>query len=164
MKPYYNFTQTEFTIQYEPYLYDKKDSAAHLFLGAALFISGIIISALSIWKDGIYFGVLFGGMFLIYGLYLLLIKTKTQIEFNKKDDALYKKTPFGKTKKITLSNIYDIITVSENGCYAYGVTSKSRPGAKSIEITSFIDRKRLQKPEVQFLEQELIPLLATSFN
>lgn len=159
MPNYYNFTQTNYKITYEPYLYDKQNSKAHLFSGIAIVCIGVALSACGIWRDSIYFGILFGGIFIVNGLFRILIEGKTQIEFNKQDDSLYKMTPFAKKKKIALSNIYNIAISSKSDSYTYNVTSISKPGAKAIEISSYISNDRVSKPEIIFLENEIIPTL-----
>jgi len=156
-KNYYNFEQSQTNIQYEPYLYDKGNSYAHLIAGAVAIIAGIVITALHIWKDAVGAGIVFGSILILNGLYRLLIEGKTKIELSKNEDALYKITPLGKRKKIALSNIYDIITSSENNSYTYDVTNKAKASAKSIPLTSFIDKSRQKKEEVIFMENEIIP-------
>lgn len=156
MTTYFNFTQTDQSIAYEPYLYDKGNSYAHLISGIVLLIAGTILSLSKTWKEGIYFGILFGGILILNGLYRLLIEGKTKLIFSKTDDVLYRITPLGKQKKIALSNIYDIITVSENYSFVYAITNKLKANSKSIDITTFIDKKRQQKPEFIFLEEVIL--------
>jgi hypothetical protein len=159
MSNYFNYKKTEHSISYEPYLYDSLNGKGPLFIGFACLVIGIIVSSFSIWKDGIYLGLFFGSIFILTGLYRLLILHKTVLEFNTLTDGLYKTTPLGEKKLIALSNIYDIITASEYSSYTYDVTFKDKPGAKSIEITACIGESSLSNPEIVFLQNEIIPSL-----
>jgi hypothetical protein len=159
MSNYFNFKKTEHSISFEPYLYDSLNGKGPLFIGIAVLITGIVVSVFSIWKDGIYLGMFFSSVLFIVGLYRLLIQNKTVLEFDKLTDSLYKTNPLGKKKKIALSNIYDIITVSEYSSYTYDITFKDKPSAKSIEITACISESMLTNPEIVFLESELLPML-----
>jgi hypothetical protein len=159
MANYFNYKKTEHSITYEPYLYDSLNGKGPLFMGLGCLVIGAVVSAFSIWKDGIYLGLFFGSILIFTGLYRLLIQHKTVLEFNTLTDGLYKTTPLGKKKLIALTNIYDIITASEYSSYTYDLTFKDKPGAKSIEITACIGESVLSKPEIVFLESEIIPTL-----
>ena len=158
MDNYYNFRQTENEISYEPYLYDSNDTLAYIILGVALMIAGFILN------EAVYVGLIFGGILLIAGLYRRLIKNKTKLVFDKPGDAVFKISPLGKKKLIALSNVYEIITVSENMSYDYELTNKNKPSAKNIPITSFITGRRQKRPETGFLEGTIIPAVESMIH
>jgi len=157
MKNYYNFQESEYEISYEPYLYDKGDTLTYIILGIALIIGGFILAVLKIYEEAVFVGYIIGGLLLIMGLYRWFVKSKTRLVFDKQNDAVFKISPMGKTKLIALSNVYNIITVSENMSFSYELTSRSKPSAKSIPITSFITGRRQKRPEIIFLEDTIIP-------
>ncbi len=159
MSNYFNLKKTDHSISYEPYLYDSLNGKGPLVIGIASLVIGLFVSLFSIWKDGVYLGLIFGSICIIVGLYRLLIKNKTVLEFDRLTDGLYRTTPLGKKKIIALSNIYDIITMSEYSSYTYDITHKDKPSAKSIEITACISENILSNPEIVFLKSELIPTL-----
>jgi hypothetical protein len=159
MNNYYNLRQTENSISYEPYLYNRPNAAGYLLLGTVLIMLGVGLTTAGLWADGMGVGLMLGGIIIIKGCYDLLIRNKIRLEFNKHEDALYRTTPLGKRKKVALSNIYDIINVHENGSYSYELTRKDRAGAKSIPVTTFITERSRSRPEIAFLENELVPLL-----
>ena len=164
MDSYYNFRQTENEISYEPYLYDSNDTLAYIFLGVALMIAGFILTGFKILNEAVYVGLIFGGILLIAGLYRRLIKNKAKLVFDKPDDAVFKISPTGRKKLIALSNVYEIITVSENMSYDYELTNKDKPSAKNIPITSFITERRRKRPETGFLEGTIIPAVESMIH
>lgn len=156
---YYNFQKNNQFISYEPYLYDKTNNYIHILLGITMIIVGISLSYFNVWNEGKPLGLLFGGIMTVIGLNKLLFESRTIIELNKFDDALYKINPFRKKKITALSNIYNVITVGENGSYTFHFTKKDNASAKSIVISTFIDKSSFLKPEIVYLENEIIPTI-----
>jgi hypothetical protein len=161
MNNYYNFQQSEYEISYEPYLYDRGDTLAYFIIAAILMIGGFVAQQFFSLQDATVIGSLLGLIPLSIGSYRLLLKNKIKLLFDKRDDALYKISPLGKKKLIAISNIYDITVWNEDMSFGYALTHKDKPGAKHIEITSFITKGRQKKEEVIFLEATIIPAVET---
>nr|WP_294779657.1 hypothetical protein [uncultured Flavobacterium sp.] len=162
MSNFYNFKKSEQKISYEPYLYNKSNTYGYFIFGAIIAIADIVLHILNLFSMGL--GLFVGAFSISLGIYKLFITDKTLLIFDKSDDSLIKVTPLGRKKLIDLSNIYSIITVSENMCYTYELTNKRNASKKSIPISNFVTRKNQDQQNIMFLETEIIPSLELFLN
>lgn len=131
----------------------------YFIIGAIAIVGGFVLTKMNIFSDGIIVGSMLGCILLLNGLYRLLVTGKSKLIFSKTDDALYRVSLMGRKKLIALSNIYDIITVSENMSHTYQVTNGKQPSANGIPITSFITNKLSDTPRGAFLKEQILPML-----
>jgi MFS superfamily sulfate permease-like transporter len=164
MTEYYNFKVSEFEISYEPYWYDKSNILLYSFLGIIILALGIIISVTTIFKAGIFIAVPLSCILFCNSTYRLLVKNKTQLIFDKQNDALYAITPLGKRKLVSLSTIINLTAISGSTTYCYVITKIKKGRIKNIPITTLIIDKDQNNPEIRFLEIEMIPQITAFLN
>ena len=164
MTEYYNFKVSESEISYDPYWYDKSNILLYFFLAIIILALGITMSVATIFKPGIFIALPLSCILFVKSTYRLFIKNKTQLIFDKQNDALYAVNPLGKRKLATLSTILQLIAISGNTNYCYILTKIKNGRTKNIPITTSIIDKNQSNPEVRFLEMEMIPKITAFLN
>lgn len=159
MQTYYNFTISQNEISFDPYWYNNANIIRNSIFVILLLALGTVLLLYNNSPLGLSFSILVSLFLLAKSLYTRLIRNKTTYLFDKRTDAFYKITPFGKGKISTLSSILDVTSKSSSNSFSFQLIVKGNTSPKSIPLTSIIKSASLDNPEVRFLQMEIIPQL-----
>ncbi|MFD1604190.1 hypothetical protein ACFSJW_08195 [Flavobacterium artemisiae] len=157
LNSYYNFTATGNKISYDPYWYAQSYIFASSVLGIMILTVGIILIIYNNHLMGLFFSVLTSVLLVANSLYRLLIRNKTTLIFDKKNNSFYKITPLGKKDITALNSVQNVISKSRSHSFGYFLTVKTRKSEKIIAISSSIKSSNQDNPEVRFFQMEIIP-------
>ncbi len=159
IQTYYNFTISENEISFDPYWYSKSNGVVNSILGILALVSGFLVLEFTNSRMGLFAALITCFILLSNTLYLLLIRNKTSLKFDKSRDSFYKITPISKKKICKLSFIFAIDSKSKSDTFYYQLTAQKRNSVKNFRFTAVIKSTDGDNPEIRFLQMEIIPQL-----
>lgn len=154
MTHYYDFLGSEKCIEYKPYLYDEEENKIYIYIGFSFLFIAFLMFHFSIFREYLVYALIMGISLILNGLYRIFIEQQTVINMNLSTNEIRRQNPI-RTQTIRIDDIYDLFIKEENNSYIYCVNLISNP-SNTMKISSYIDNKRKKRPEVLYLENELI--------